>query len=105
MKPVHAAEISSAAALVAPSSACRSHAVDGSRRSGVAVESTIRSSSPGWMPARSIAMREACAAMSAAPISAGAMRRSWMPVRSRIHSSFVSSVFDSSSFVTTRSGR
>jgi hypothetical protein len=104
-KPEHAAEMSYAAAFVAPSSACMSHAVDGSSRSGVAVDSTITSTSPGWMPARSMAMRLARAAISAAPMSASAMRRSRMPVRSKIHSSDVSTSFSMSAFVITRSGR
>ena len=56
-------ETSNAAARVAPSAACRSTAVDGSRRSGVAVPSTMTSSSPACTPARSIAMRAAVAAI------------------------------------------
>ncbi len=42
--------------------------------------------------------------MSVSASSSAAIRRSRMPVRSRIHSSFVSTIFASSSFVTMRSG-
>ena len=44
--------MSNAAALSAPSSACKSQAVDGSSRSGLAVASTMASRSTAVIPAR-----------------------------------------------------
>ncbi len=97
--------MSNATAFVHPRSAWVSHAVAGSSRSGVAVDRITTSTSPGSTPARSIAMREASAPMWAAQTWSGAMRRSRIPVRVRIHSSEVSSRPARSSFVTTWSGR
>jgi len=82
-----------------------SQAVEGSHRSGVAVETIRMSTSIGSMPAFSMALRAARAPISAALMSGSAMRRSRMPVRVRIHSSEVSTISSSSSFVRTRSGR
>jgi hypothetical protein len=56
----------------------------------VAVLSTITSRSPACTPALSIARREASAAMEQVDSPSSAMRRSWMPVRSTIHSCEVS---------------
>src|SRR5688500_16828820 len=85
------AETSKAAAREAPSSACSSTAVAGSRWSGDAVPNTMRSISPGCTPARSIATRDAAADMVRLFSVGPAMRRSRMPVRCTIHSSLVSS--------------
>jgi hypothetical protein len=71
----------------------------------VAVDTTIRSISPAETPARSIAIAAAFVPIAAAPTSHAAIRRSLMPVRSRIHWSDVSTIFSSSAFVRIRSGR
>ena len=75
----------------------------GIRRSGDTVPSTIESSSSGAMPASASACRDAVS-QSDTSDSSRATRRSRMPVRSRIHSSEVSSVLDRSSLVTTVAG-
>jgi hypothetical protein len=64
--------------------------VAGSKRSAVAVLKTIASISPAVMPARSIACRAAVAAIEHVLSPSDVMCRSRMPVRSTIHSSFVS---------------
>jgi hypothetical protein len=51
------------------------------------------------MPRRSKAIFAAAIAMSEVAMDASAMRRSQMPVRSRIQASFVSTIFDNCSFV------
>src|SRR4029450_5092318 len=72
--------------------------------SGGTVATMIRSSSSGFTPARSSAVRAAGRARSVMACSGAAIRRSLMPVRSMIHSSDVSTSSASSSFVSTRSG-
>ena len=72
--------------------------------SGVTVATITRSMSFAATPAISSARRHAGSAMSVSASSSRAIRRSRMPVRSMIHSSFVSTSVESSSFVSTRSG-
>ena len=72
--------------------------------SGVTVATISRSIEAGSAPAISSARRAAGRQMSVSASSSAAIRRSRMPVRSTIHSSFVSTIVDSSSFVRTRSG-
>ena len=72
--------------------------------SGVEVATMTTSSSAGSTPARSSAWRAAGIARSLAAWSSRAIRRSLMPVRVVIHSSFVSTIFSRSAFVRTRSG-
>ena len=55
--------------------------------------------SSGLRPATSIARRPATAAIEAVVSWAAATRRSRMPVRARIHSSDVSTIFSRSAFV------
>ncbi len=64
----------------------------------VSMSATVR-------PASAMALRPASAPMKTAVSVGDAQRRSWIPTRVRIHSSLVSMVVDSSSLVTTRSGR
>ncbi len=72
--------------------------------SGVTVATITRSIDDGSTPAISSARRAAGMQMSVSASSSAAIRRSLIPVRSRIHSSFVSTSFERSSFVSTRSG-
>ena len=74
-------------------------------RSGVVVPTTIRSSDSALQSEASRAARAACSARSQVVSCSPAMRRSTMPVRSRIHASEVSSEASNSLFGTTRSGR
>ena len=76
--------------------------VAGAMRSGEVVAKRTKSMSSGPTPASAIALRPAMVPKERA---VPPMRRSRMPVRSEIHSSLVSRVSDSSSFVTMRSGR
>ena len=78
--------------------------VAGSGVSGVHVATTMRSSCSGEMPALASARRAAAVARSEVASPSAAKRRSRMPVRSRIHSSFVSRNDANSAFGTTRSG-
>ncbi len=55
--------------------------------------------SSGWRPATRIARRDATAAIEAVVSFAAATRRSRMPVRDTIHSSFVSTIRSRSRFV------
>src|SRR5262245_32712865 len=103
-KPVHAANMSYAAAFVAPSFCCSVHAHEGRIRSGVVVASTIWSISFASTFAISSARWHAISARSLEACSGAAMRRSRMPVRSTIHSSDVSTSRSRSWFVSTRSG-
>ena len=72
--------------------------------SGVTVATISRSISEALTPASSSASFAAGRQRSESASSGPAIRRSRMPVRSRIHSSEVSIIVESSSFVTTRSG-
>src|SRR5258705_5832760 len=83
--PAHAAPTSKAAAFLAPSTACRSHAADGSSRSGEAVAYTIASTSSGVRAFCSSTCSAAALPMQALVSSLLETRRSRIPVRSRIH--------------------
>ncbi|MCJ7630341.1 MAG: phosphate acyltransferase PlsX, partial [Longimicrobiales bacterium] len=96
---MHGSSSSKAIAFPAPRRAWRSPAVEGSQRSGVAVARMRMSISPGSTPAFAMAVLAASAAISAAPSSARPILRSPIPVRSRIHSSEVSTIFSRSAFV------
>ena len=72
--------------------------------SAVTVATITRSIVAGSIPAISSARRHAGSERSDIASSGPTIRRSRMPVRSRIHSSEVSTCAASSSFVTTRSG-
>ena len=72
--------------------------------SGVTVATISRSSDVASTPAIASARRAAGIARSEIASPSAAIRRSRIPVRSRIHSSEVSTSRDSSSFVSTRSG-
>ena len=72
--------------------------------SGVTVATTIRSMSFAATPAWSSAWWMAGRQMSDRACSGAATRRSRIPVRSMIHSFEVSTMVESSSFVSTRSG-
>ena len=89
----------------APMRDCTSQAVDGSQRSGVAVVTMRRSMSDGSIPVFSMTASEARSPMSVAVICLGAMRRSRIPVRSRIQASDVSTIWARSEFARTWSGR
>src|ERR1700751_2049741 len=104
MKPVQPAERSYAAASAAPSRSARIAEVDGNIMSGVTVATIRRSMSLPARPDCSRALSIAGNARSESASESAAIRRSWIPVRSTIHSSEVSTSRESSSFVTTRSG-
>ena len=76
----------------------------GNIMSGVTVAQSRRSMSRAATPAPSSAACAAGRARSVRACSGAAIRRSRMPVRSMIHSSVVSTIVESSSFVSTRSG-
>jgi hypothetical protein len=80
-------------------------AVDGKVWSGVAVATRIASMSAAPIPQAESAWSAARAARSEVSCPSAAMWRWPIPVRARIQASDVSRRFDSSSFVTTRSGR
>jgi len=101
---VHAAPTSNAAAFLAPRIAWRSHAWEGSSRSGEQVATTTACTSSAVSSVSARTCSAAALAMQAFDSSAPATRRSRIPVRSRIHWSDVSSIFENSSFVSTRFG-
>ena len=103
-KPEQAALQSKAPALRAPSLSCTIVAAAGSRKSGVSVPHTIRSSSSGRTRAISSACWLARRAMSTVAWPSAAKRRAWMPVRWTIHSSEVSRNCSKWLLGTTRSG-
>ncbi len=70
----------------------------------VQVATMTASISAGDTPESLTAREPASAAMSTSRASSGAIRRLWMPTRSRIHWSLVSMRWASSSLVTIRSG-
>src|SRR5436309_5152340 len=104
MKPVQPASRSYAAASGAPSSSARRALEVGNIMSGVTVAQTRRSTSFASTWAWASAARAAGSARSVSACSGAAIRRSRMPVRAMIHSSDVSTMVESSSFVSTRSG-
>ena len=79
-------------------------AVAGIGMSGVTVARTIRCTSSGATPAASIACRPASMAKGDNVSSSPATRRSLIPLRVRIHSSEVSTIFSRSALVSTPSG-
>src|SRR5690348_7130700 len=103
-KPEHAALTSNAMQPLAPRRSWIRHAVAGKMRSGVVVPSTTMSSSNALTPASANACWAARNARSPVVSPSAATRRSRMPVRVRIHSSLVSTIFSRSALVTTRSG-
>ena len=76
---------------------CKMAAVDGNTISGVDVATIIKSTSPTPRPAASSAARHAGSARSLALTSGAAKWRAWMPVRSTIHSSEVTTPLAASS--------
>ena len=93
-----------------PNLCCTMAAVDGNTMSGVDVATMMRSMSDAWRPAACSAACAAGTAKSLAPSPGAAKWRAWMPVRSTIHSSEVStprwaSSATRSSLVTRRAGR
>ena len=87
-----------------PSLCCTMQAVEGIGWSGVRVATTTRSISEAAVPASSSALREAWTARSEVASWGPAILRSRIPLRARIHSSDVSTIFARSSFVRMRSG-
>ena len=102
-KLVQAVFTSMAAARVAPSANCTPEAELGTCSSGEQLPYTMSSSALASSPAQARARRLASVAMSMALTCE--MRRSFMPVRWRIHSSDVSRNVDRSSLVRTAEGR
>src|SRR5439155_5687539 len=93
------------AAQLIPSFACTNAAVEGSGRSGVHVATISRSTALGSQSAEASA-RVAASTESVEVVSPGpAKRLVWMPVRSMIHSSEVSTSDSKNSLGTTRWGR
>src|SRR5215218_2376949 len=104
-KPAQAAEMSKAAAGVAPSWWVRIEAADGVCYGCVTVATITAPIREASSPAASSACRDAVSAMSTTVSSGAAKRRETIPDRSRIHSSEELIRSTSSSLVTTRSGR
>ena len=90
-KPAQAADRSKAMPDGAPIAAWTSAAVEGKALSGVEVATITASTSAAGMPACSSARRAAAAPIEEAVSPSAAICRRRMPVRSRIHSSEVSS--------------
>jgi hypothetical protein len=72
--------------------------------SGVVVPTTMKSMSFGVRPARSMAMSDASFARSDVATPGSTTCRSRIPVRCRIHSSLVSTIFSRSALVSSRGG-
>jgi hypothetical protein len=104
MKPVQPALTSNAMPFLAPSRLCSTQAVEGNGMSPVTVPTTIRSMSAGFKFASVSAFSQALRAMSDAASSGPDILRSFMPVRSTIHSSDVSIILSRSALVRMRSG-
>src|SRR6266850_1020512 len=104
MKPEQPAARSNAAAPVAPRLFCTMQAVAGIGMSGVTVAQTIRSTSEAGRPADWSAFSAARVANWDMYSSSRATRRSRMPVRERIQSSDVSTIFSRSRLVRILSG-
>ena len=90
MNPEQAAFTSIAPQSGSPIRFCIRQAVLGNTRSGVVVPITSRSISAGSTSAASRALRHAASASVAVVSSPSTIRRSRIPVRSRIHWSLVS---------------
>src|SRR5437868_5152260 len=104
VKPEHAAPRSNPHAFRAPIFACTMQAVLGKIVSGVVVPTTMNPTWAGVMRASFNADSTACTARSDVATPGSAMCRSRMPVRCRIHSLLVSTIFSRSAFVSTRGG-
>src|SRR5882757_10064414 len=102
-KPEQAVLMSYAPGALTPSFEATRVATFGHRSTEEHVATTIRSMSAAVSPEFANALPAAAADMSAT-VSPSAMRRSAMPTRSRIHASFVSTIFASSALVSTRLG-
>ena len=92
-------------ALVAPIFSCRTQAVDGKNISGVTVATMIRSISSAPIPLCSRTFRAAPSARALVGVPFSTIRRSRIPVRSKIHWSVVSTIASKSWFVRRPSGR
>src|SRR6266540_664817 len=103
-KPVQAALTSMAPARTAPRSYATSGAQFGVSSSAASVATRTRSRSSGRTPASASAWRPAAAARSWRRSPSETWRRSWTPVRCRIHCSVTPAPAATASFVTTRSG-
>ena len=104
--PLHAALKSKPHAFLAPALCPIKLAVDGNSMSGVTVAQMMRSMSMGSSPDFSHSDLTASAPMSeVALLGSFKMRRSSIPVRVRIHSSEVSTIFSKSWLVSLSSGR
>ena len=104
--PLHAADRSNPQALVAPALWAMRLAVEGKSMSGVTVAQMTMSMSSGANPDLAHKDFTASAPMSdVALLGSLRMRRSWMPVRVRIHSSVVSTIFSRSKLVSLSSGK
>ena len=88
-----------------PSLRCTAVAVAGNVLSGVEVATITKSIEARSIPACRMAWIDAATARSEVFSPSAAKWRRVIPVRSRIHSSVVSTVLESSSLVTIRSGR
>ena len=75
---------------------CTRHAVEGKNMSGVTVQRMMAFTSEAATPRCASAQRAASMAISEVAIPAGAMWRSRIPTLSRIHWSFVSTIFSRS---------
>ena len=103
--PAHAAEMSKAAARVAPSRCATIAAADGVCHRCVTVAMITQPSWSAVTPAFARAFSAAVVDMSMTVSSAAAACRVTIPERSRIHSSEESMFSMTSSLVTTRAGR
>lgn len=104
LNPEQAVFTSSAAGLPSPSRAATRAAMLGERSIAVQVATTTRSISAVSRPAFAIAFSADRQAISSTCSSGAAIRRSRIPTRLWIHSSFVSTIVASSALVSTRSG-
>ena len=106
MNPEHAALKSYPHELTAPTLSAMRLAVAGKCMSAVTVAQMIKSTSVASMPRFSNNSLTASAPMSDVAL-VGSLRilRSWIPVRERIHSSLVSTIFSRSALVNTSSGK
>src|ERR1019366_10309365 len=102
-KPAHAAAMSNAGTPAGPSLRCTRHAVEGSGEGGETV--ATMSASTLSTPAAAIARRPASAAIIEVVIPDAILRRSRMPVRSRIQASDVSTIASRCALVMISSGR
>mmetsp|Transcript_24335 Transcript_24335/g.52352 ORF Transcript_24335/g.52352 Transcript_24335/m.52352 type:complete len:221 (-) Transcript_24335:191-853(-) len=102
-KPLQALVMSKQAAREAPILACTWQA-EPKMSSAVEVASRMRSTSSAWRPAWSRARSAAALACVLSASPSASTRRSLMPVRVEIHSSFVSTICSRSPFVSSLPG-